>query len=169
MLISMNIPYSDDKFKAVFWSRVDKQSSTDCWPWVAGRFQNGYGAISRFHKTLKAHRLAFEMTHGPIPEAAVVCHTCDNPPCCNPAHLFLGSNRDNTLDCIAKGRYNAFKVPHTRGEQRYNAKLSDAAVRAIRDLYAEGRYTQARLAHMFNVSAFTVSSVVRGKKWKHLG
>lgn len=168
MLIHVNVPYSDDQFREVFWSKVAKGRHDECWPWMAARFQNGYGAISRYRKNLKAHRVAFQMARGPIPEGAVICHTCDNPPCCNPAHLFIGSNRDNTRDCIAKGRYNAFKVAPTRGEQRYNAKLNESGVRAMRSLYASGSHTQAELAALFGVSAFVVSQIIRRKKWKHV-
>lgn len=91
-----------------FWSKVDKTSHAGgCWLWTAKRNQGGYGAVreagpgSRF---LSTHRLSFEMANGQIPKGLMVCHSCDNPPCVNPDHLFLGTAIDNIRDCIAKGR-----------------------------------------------------------------
>lgn len=87
-----------------FWAKVDKSPHpTGCWVWTAGK-ASGYGQFSIGRKFILAHRFAFENTKGPIPEGLLVCHSCDNKPCVNPAHLWTGTSLDNTRDAVAKGR-----------------------------------------------------------------
>jgi hypothetical protein len=90
-----------------FWSKVDQSGGERaCWPWTAGTVRHGYGRISvppRGH-SVRAHRLAYELTFGPVKDGWAVLHACDNPPCCNPFHLFLGSQADNVRDMHFKGR-----------------------------------------------------------------
>ena len=88
-----------------FWSKVDQRGPDDCWEWRAARMWKGYGhfGVAR-DLVVRAHRFAWEVSRGPIPNGAMVLHRCDNPACCNPAHLFLGTARDNTDDMVAKGR-----------------------------------------------------------------
>lgn len=85
-----------------FWSRVEKGPA--CWEWVGGRNADGYGEVRADGRMQKAHRVSWALAHGPIPPGMHVCHTCDNPPCVNPEHLFLGTNRANMRDRQAKGR-----------------------------------------------------------------
>lgn len=96
-----------------FWSFVDRKGPNDCWPYVGGKRRErcnanrviDYGKYkARDGKTWNAHRYSWFLTNGPIPDGLMVCHTCDNPPCCNPAHLFLGTSQDNADDMVAKGR-----------------------------------------------------------------
>lgn len=89
-----------------FWARVDRSSAPEaCWPWTTrvGRF--GYGRLSVDRRQVHAHRVAFELSGGSIPDGFYVLHRCDNPPCCNPAHLFVGTHADNMRDRHQKGRY----------------------------------------------------------------
>lgn len=85
------------------WARVDKTG--DCWVWQGARTPWGYGVIYTGKGNARTHRVAFELTNGPIPPGLIVMHTCDNPPCCRPDHLKLGTHRDNTLDMVAKARH----------------------------------------------------------------
>jgi hypothetical protein len=94
-----------------FWASVDQSGGPDaCWPWLKGRTQDGYGSF-RWTDTLDgerlAHRIACLLTKGPIPDGMEACHSCDNPPCCNPVQLFLGTNAENVADRVAKGRTRA--------------------------------------------------------------
>ena len=95
-------PWTQAERERVFWSRVDK--TADCWVWQGPCFK-GYGYLGNNSKVFLAHRFAYESMNGPIPQGMFVLHRCDNRPCVNPSHLWLGTAKDNIRDCIAKGRY----------------------------------------------------------------
>ena len=90
-----------------FWPKVDRRAPDECWPWTASKYKNGYGQIGvggRDMGVTGAHRVAWELTHGAVPDGFFVCHRCDNPGCVNPNHLFVAAPKANTWDMIEKGR-----------------------------------------------------------------
>jgi hypothetical protein len=143
-----------------FWSKVDVREPDECWPWTASRLQSGYGMFwaggrttAGHPRSTPAHRIAWELTHGPIPEGKLVCHTCDQPECCNPVHLFIGTYTDNVADMDAKGR------------RRVVTKLTEDSVREIPRLWAWDDLLQREVAQMFGISQTTVGFIVRGGTW----
>ena len=144
-----------------FWAKVLIGRSVDCWEWQASRFKNGYGQI-RHSLDQYAHRTSWIIHNGPIPTGVFVLHTCDNPPCVNPAHLFLGSSKDNTDDMHRKGR-----ARHARGESAGLAKLTNSSVRDIKRRLLRGE-SMLLLAKEFSVNQGTVWAIRVGKTWKHI-
>jgi hypothetical protein len=131
-----------------------------CWPWTGTIHHRRYGVIGdNKNRQYLAHRVSYERAHGPIPPGLYVCHTCDNPPCVNPAHLFVGTDADNQADKARKGR-----AP--RGERNKAAKLTAEDVRAIRALYPA--LSQQAIANRFGVHQSIVSDIVRGETWTHV-
>jgi len=146
-----------------FWEKVDIRSPDECWEWQAGLFSDGYGVFKVSPKTKKAHRVAWALTHGLIPKGLCVCHKCDNKRCVNPAHLFLGTLKDNARDRANKGR-NADR----RGEKSTSSKLVRAQVVQIRKLYAQGTITQRELAGRFGISRRQICDIINRVCWKHI-
>jgi hypothetical protein len=149
-----------------FWARVEK--SDGCWLWKGAHKYGpnspesyGYFNVGGKEKRKRAaHRLAWELTYGPIPDGLFVLHVCDRQICCNPQHLRLGSQADNLADMVAKGRA-------CRGEQR-SVRFTDNHVREIRARYATGGISQAAIAAIYGVSAGHIGSIIRGETWRHL-
>ncbi len=142
-----------------FATKFTPEPFSGCWLWTAGVSGDGYGAIKRNGRQERAHRLAWEMLHGPIPAGLLVLHQCDVPLCVNPAHLFLGTAKDNYADSKQKGR----NTSHT-GENNGSAKLIAAQVRQIRS--ATG--SQRGIATKFGISQERVWAIKRGIAWRHL-
>lgn len=145
---------------------IDRAGEDDCWEWVGSRDVNGYGTIALREDGVqvlrKAHRLAYQSFIGPIPEGMFVCHTCDNPPCCNPKHLFAGTPDDNMQDKTIKRR-------QSYGESHGNSLMTDADVLAIRSLpRSKDRRFIHELAHRYNVSYFCIWDIIKGRSWKHV-
>jgi hypothetical protein len=147
-----------------FWPKVAITEPSECWEWQASRDALGYGYFRVVHgDTMKrAHRVAWELTHGPIPDEMLVCHTCDNPPCVNPAHLFLGDNAANCADKVAKNRQ--AKTPPHWGESSPGAKVSTEAVRQIRARYAAGGISQRELGEEYGIGQTHVGRIISGKR-----
>src|SRR4051812_13745983 len=129
-----------------------------CWIWLGPR-RGRYGALYLFGKSVSAHRAAWILFKGPIPEGLDVLHKCDNRLCVRPSHLFLGTDIDNMRDCVVKGRI-AF------GVRQGLAKLTDERVLEIRATYR--RFTKTQLAKNYNVSRRTIANVINRVIWKHL-
>lgn len=142
-----------------FFSHVDKLTS-GCWEWVAGKDKNGYGRSSIKRKVIQAHRVSWVIHNGAIPDGLHVLHKCDNPPCVNPAHLFLGTNRDNSLDKINKNR-------QLKGERINTNKLSRDDVIYIRSSVKSG-VSRVVLSDKFQVSYSTISDIYNGRSWRWL-
>lgn len=139
-----------------FWSKVDRSGT--CWLWTGALLKTGYGSIRIDGKAERAHRVAYRLSGGQIPDGLMLLHSCDNPRCVNPAHLLPGTRRDNTRDAIGRGQ-------HAVGEAHKNAKLSKHAVSTIRAALAAGvpgRY----LARQFGVGESSISKIKLGLTWK---
>jgi hypothetical protein len=158
-------PASPEDFAARFWSKVEKTDG--CWFWTSSTNAKGYGSVVCDGKTELAHRVAWLLTHGPIPAGMFVCHNCpggDQPACCRPAHLWLGTAKDNSLDMVAKGRH---VLPRLKGERHYRTHLTDKDVLAIRQRRAEGEKL-ARIGADFGIGMWAVWSIANHQRWKHI-
>lgn len=155
-----------------FWLKVRIRGPDECWPWAASRSTRGYGvfhSLSRTDggvladKTIRASRVAYTIANGPFPLEMCICHRCDNPPCVNPRHLFLGKPTHNLCDASKKGR-----LPHGKDHPRDNAKLTEEEVRQIRDIYAGGGISHRTLARKWGVGKRTVGNIITRETWKHV-
>jgi HNH endonuclease len=133
-----------------FWANVDVRGANECWLWKRSKSSNGYGKYRNGSQYIYAHRYAYEIVNGDLKDAAVVCHSCDVPACCNPAHLFAGTQAENMRDRDRKGR-NLRKLT-----------LEDRP--AIRARYAGGGISMQSLALDYNVSLSLIHTIVRGKR-----
>ena len=152
----MKIPLRDRLF-----ARVNK---TDfCWVWFGSKIKCGYGNIYTGPgrtETKLVHRVSWELHHGPIPEGMLVCHECDNPPCVRPEHLFLGTDKDNNDDCMAKGR-------HSYGEKHPTAKLTEKQVIEIKKKISDGK-TLLGLSKEYDISRTQLREIRDRESWKHI-
>lgn len=144
-----------------FWGKVEKKGPDDCWEWRAYRSPKGYGQFA-VNRTCIAfsHRVSFAIENGTTPTDLIVCHRCDNPPCCNPGHLFLGTEQENSSDMVRKLR-------SSRGEARSD-KLTESAVIEIKTAYASGNYSYKTLGAAYNVEWSTIRAIIKGRNWKHI-
>jgi len=153
-----------------FWSKVDQSGGTDsCWPYMGSRTiqgPNGYGAFAfrvtrGVWRNIVGSRFAWRVTNGPIPPGICVLHRCDNRPCCNPSHLFLGTKQDNMDDMKSKGR-------QRRGETTRTAKLTAGSVMEIRCRFASGATCVPDLAREYGTTDRSMQDVVYGRSWRHV-
>lgn len=153
------------KNKELILSRIKIDDVTGCWKWLSCKLsRSGYGMIKLDGVVQLAHRVAFEIWNGKIPllngSSANVLHRCDNPPCCNPKHLFVGTQQDNVNDMFLKNRNRPNK-----GEKNGRAKLSENDVIEIIEKYSTGGFYQRDLADMYGVNQQSISDIVNNKKW----
>lgn len=151
---------------ARFWEHVDQRGPDECWPWKGAGNRWGYGMCGYAGKQSNASRVAYIMIHGDIADRKlVVCHSCDNPICCNPIHLWLGTAGDNIRDCNAKKRR-----PYLTGaaHHRTTAKFSDDQVREMRRLHLEDGISKSEIGRRVGTDSSTVSKIVRGMSYGHV-
>jgi hypothetical protein len=142
-----------------FVMRLGEKTDSGCILWAGVKTRLGYGAFGTPPKA--AHRFAYELANGPIPNGLHVCHRCDNPGCVNHEHLFLGTRSENMADMRSKGR-------QCRGEAKYSSVLTEDDVREIRRRYADGGVFYKELAAAFGVSPPLICRIVNRKKWAHV-
>ena len=144
-----------------FWRKVDKKSDDECWLWLGATFVQGYGAFSpKASVTLRAHKVAYEYIKGAIPDGLILRHKCDNPPCCNPNHLILGTQKDNARDMMERGR-----GKKTSRSGWHVLKPED--VRCIRELRDEGM-ARIHLSEWFGITEHAITAIHHGRTYKHV-
>lgn len=146
-----------------FWAKIARGGENDCWEWTACLDNSGYGKIACGSRGAvdRAHRVSYRLHAGPIPDGALVLHTCDNRKCVNPRHLFLGTIQDNMKDMMTKHR-------QAKGEAKWTAVLSADQVVELRERHARGE-TLAKLGPEYGVTVKQASSIACGDSWAHVG
>lgn len=165
----------NDETRKRFWSYVNIGADFDCWPYLKACFTFGHGAFKAEGKSWQAHRMAWTLTNGDIENGLCVLHRCDNPPCCNPSHLFLGTKSANSRDMISKGRHArgdrhaVSKNPLlVTGENNPRAVITEDHVRSMRALWATGDFTSEDLGVKFGISKAQAYRVATGRQWTHV-
>ncbi len=149
---------------ASFWARIKITAAGECWNWKGATVAFGYGILSVGGHRWYAHRLAYHLTNGHIPAGRFVCHKCDNPACCNPAHLWLGTIQDNNADCLKKGRH--FCQRKKPSHLNPNAKLSQKDVNDMRALFDRQKITYRALGEIFGVTHTAAFKIIKGQLWQ---
>ena len=144
-----------------FWSRVDRSGGPDaCWPWLRYRSPGGYGEVKLGNRKWRANRAAYCVEYGVDPGELFACHKCDNPWCCNPSHIFLGTARENSHDSMSKGR-------RPKGSGHGMAALTDDDVIRIRSLRSGGAKLR-EISEEYGISFTHVKRIIYRKSWKHI-
>lgn len=143
-----------DSVKEKFWDRVDMSDPDGCWEWQSG-FCGKYGSFYHEGERQPAHRVSFELTNGPIKTGLKILHSCDNPRCCNPAHLSQGTQQKNISDAFKRGRLYANKI----------SKLDKGKAQFIRVLCLELNFSHRKAGALFGVNHRTVGRIVTGQYW----
>jgi len=145
---------------------IKYNSENHCWEWTGALHNKGYGHMGMNGKIYRVHRLMYEYIYGPIPETntyhgTCILHRCDNRKCCNPMHLYAGTQKDNIKDCVKRGRRNPNSV---YGENHYKSKLTKKDVLEIR----KSKDSQIIIAKQFKVSRQTINYIKNRITWKHI-
>jgi hypothetical protein len=151
------VPYVKGTLSERFWPKVAKAESDACWLWMGSKNKKGYGELRNPGGSKIAHRVAWELRNGPVPAGLLVCHRCDTPACVNPAHLFIGTAKENTADAISKGRL-------SHGSQHYKTRLTESDVLSILN---DSRRTFEVAAH-YGVRPNTISRIRSRVRWRHV-
>lgn len=157
------LPLPLTSLQSRFLSKVD--TSDSCWLWTGTQNGRGYGQLSAGRNggsPRRAHRVSYELFVAPIPDGLEVCHRCDNPPCVNPDHLFLGTHRDNMADSAKKGR-----ATGAAGERNRHARLTASDILAICRLHGNG-VGQRELARRYRIASGHINSIVHRRSWSHV-
>lgn len=161
--MSKYIAFTPEQRIAAFWNKVNKDGSVPahmphlgkCWEWTAAKHKQGYGIFGRSNERL-AHRISWILINGKIPNNLFVLHSCDNPSCVNPDHLFLGTDLDNAQD-----RDNKARCVWPKGEKHSCSKLTDKQVLEIREIYASGHTYMRILSAKYKISISQISRIIR--------
>lgn len=167
-----------DKIAERFWSRVAKSDQSACWPWPGAKDRDGYGYSGWALGERRCHRRAWALVNGPVPDGMLILHLCvDSRDCCNPDHLYAGTEADNMRDRAAIGRYASGTEHHfskrpelaSRGQNHYLSKMSDLEVQSVRSQYTGARGEQARLARQFGVTQTTIWRILNNQSRVAIG
>lgn len=160
-----------------FWRRVAVAGPDDCWPWIPDRGKGNYGGFWLNGTNRKAHRVSWEFTHGELPVGVDVLHKCDNPPCCNPAHLFIGTDADNVADKCSKNRQakgdrnGSYTHPEKRprGERHGRVNVDHSQAQAIRERWETGEASKSQIARENGISRPQVLKIIERRHWTDRG
>ena len=144
-----------------FWSYVDIKAFFDCWEWKGVLDTGGYGRFGIKGKMIRASKLAYQFYYGAIPDGKQVNHKCHNRPCCNPFHLYAGTQKENIDDMIKAGRQ-----IHQQGELHGRAKLTEQQVIEIRE--NRNNLSQVKLGKLYNIDPSVINRILRNKSWTHI-
>lgn len=156
-----------------FWSKVNRLSENDCWEWLAGKLDFGYGQFwdNEAGRSVSSHTFAYKITKGDIPKDKVVRHSCDNPACCNPNHLLLGTPAENNHDMKVRGRAKpGLKDKPERSskyEEHYLSKFTNEEVKQLREDIKSGKDTIKSVAQKFNVTYQCIWLIAKERNWKN--
>ena len=142
-----------------FWDKVEKTDS--CWLWTGYRNEKGYGIFRVIGGVERAHRFSYLLHYGEIPAGKMILHSCDNPSCVNPSHLYAGTETDNSRDREERTK------PNRKGSNNGRSKLTEEQVREVLSLKKCG-FSNVGLRKMFNVSYCAINDIVNRRKWKHV-
>lgn len=184
MIRDLADPPFSEKYVVRLLAQIDRREPDECWHWVGKVNSGGYGSLWMGQRVLGAHVAVFTLCFHAVPHGQHVCHRCDNPRCCNPAHLFLGTPSENMLDAARKGRNGSQQHPERRprGDNHWtkrlpekvargekvnasNRKLTREDVLAIRAAYRAGAGSQKQIGDQFGIGHAQVSRIVHGIRW----